>query len=112
MARAFTLTVFGAVFGAVAIERIAGRVTYTTIVTGLCAIGIAMLAARRREIFLVRLVPTTLVLFVGWAFASVFWSTDATRSFWGWVSFAAMAILAVTIGHVRDTLQTVRALAD
>lgn len=112
LARAFTLTVFGAVFGAVAIERIAGRVTYATIVAGLCVFAVGMLAARRREISLVRLVPTTLVLFVGWALASVFWSSDTTRSFWGWVSLAGVALLAVTIGHVRDTLQTVRALGD
>ncbi|MFH8250760.1 O-antigen ligase family protein [Microbacterium sp. B2969] len=112
LARAFTLTVFGAVFGAFAIERIAGRVTYATIIAGLCVFAVGMLIARRREISLVRLVPTTLVLFVGWTFASVFWSTDATRSFWGWVSLAAIAFLAVTIGHVRDTLQTVRALGD
>jgi O-antigen ligase len=112
LARAFTLTVFGALFGAVAIERIAGRVTYATIVTGLCVIAIGMLVARRREISLVRLVPTTLVLFAGWALASVFWSTDVSRSLWGWVSLAGIALLAVTIGHVRDTLQTVRALGD
>ncbi|WP_345801901.1 O-antigen ligase family protein [Microbacterium sp. AZCO] len=112
LARAFTLTVFGAVFGAVAIERIAGRVTYATILTGLCVFAVGMLVARRREISLVRLVPTTLVLFIGWTFASIFWSTDATRSFWGWVSLAGVALLAVTIGHVRDTLQTVRALGD
>ncbi|TDN88405.1 O-antigen ligase family protein [Microbacterium sp. BK668] len=112
LARAFTLTVFGTVFGSVAIERMAGRVTYVTIVTGLCVIAAGMLAARRREISFVRLVPTTLVLFVGWAFASIFWSSDATRSFWGWVSLVGVALLAVTIGHVRDTLQTVRALGD
>ncbi|MEU1972488.1 O-antigen ligase family protein [Microbacterium sp. NPDC019599] len=112
LARAFTLTVFGTVFSAVAIERTAGRVTYATIVAGLCVVAIGMLAARRREISLVRLVPTTLVLFVGWAGASVFWSTDATRSLWSWVALAGLALLAVTIGHVRDTLQTVRALGD
>lgn len=112
LARAFTITVFGAVFAAVAIERMAGSVVYTTIVTGLCVIAIGMLVARRREISLLRLVPTTLVLFAGWALASVFWSTDATRSVWAWLSLAGIALLAITIGHVRDTLQTVRALGD
>ncbi|WP_243076962.1 O-antigen ligase [Microbacterium sp. SS28] len=112
LARAFSLAVFGAVFGAVAIERLAGRVTYATIVTGLCVIAIGMLVARRREISLLRLVPTTLVLFVGWVAASIFWSSDQTRSFWSWLSLAGLTILAVTIGHVRDTLQTVRSLAD
>ena len=111
-ARAYTITVLGSVFSAFAVEKIAGRVTYVTIIVGLCVIGIGMLIARRREISLVRLVPTTVVLFVAWAFASVFWSQDASGSFWSWVCTAALAFLAVTIGHVRDTLQTVRALGD
>jgi O-antigen ligase len=112
LARAYTIAVLGAVFSAFAIEKTAGLVTYGTIIVGLCVIGIGILFARRREISLVRLVPTTVVLFVAWAFASVFWSQDAPSSFWSWVTTAALALLAITIGHVRDTLQTVRALGD
>lgn len=111
-ARAYTLAVLGAVFGSFAIERMAGRVTYVTIIAGLCVVGVGVLVARRREISLVRLVPTTLVLFLGWALASVFWSSDAPTSFWSWVTTVALAFLAVVIGHVRDTLQTARALGD
>jgi exopolysaccharide production protein ExoQ len=112
LARAFTIAVLGAVFSAFAIERIAGRVTYVSIIVGLCVIGVAVLIARRREISLVRLVPTTVVLFVAWTLVSVFWSQDRSGSLGSWASTAALAFLAVTIGHVRDTLQTVRALAD
>ncbi|MEV8369438.1 O-antigen ligase family protein [Microbacterium sp. NPDC064584] len=112
LARAFTIAVFGAVFSAFAIERIAGRVTYASIVVALCVLGLGMLISRRREISLVRLVPTTVLLFVAWALASVFWSQDTSGSFWGWVSLFGLALLAVVIGHVRDTLQTVRALGD
>ena len=112
LARAYTISVLGAVFSAFAIEKIAGRVTYVTIIVGLCVLGVGMLIARRREISLVRLVPTTVVLFVAWAFASVFWSQDASGSLWSWISTAGLALLAVTIGHVRDTLQTARALGD
>ncbi|WP_169581662.1 MULTISPECIES: O-antigen ligase family protein [Microbacterium] len=111
-ARAYTVAVLGAVFGSFAIERMSGRVTYVTVIAGLCVIGVAVLVARRDEISLVRLVPTTLVLFLGWALASVFWSTDAATSFWSWVTTLALAFLAVVIGHVRDTLQTARALGD
>ena len=111
-ARAFTLIVFGTVFSAYAIERIAGHITYVTIVAGLCVLGLAVMVARRREISLLRLVPTTVLVFVGWALASIAWSGDAAASFWSWVSMAALAFLAVVIGHVRDTLQTVRALGD
>ena len=112
LARAYTVTVLGTVFSAFAIERIAGRVTYVSIIGGLCIIGIGMLVARRKEISLVRLVPTTLVVFVAWALISVFWSRDPSGSLWSAISTAALALLAVTIGHVRDTLQTARALGD
>ncbi|SDH47404.1 O-antigen ligase family protein [Microbacterium pygmaeum] len=112
LARAYSLTVLGAVLSGFAIERMTGRVTYVSIIVGLCLIGLAILVARRREISLVRLVPTSLVLFVGWALASAFWSLDPSGSVWSWVSTAALAFLAVTLGHIRDTLQTVRALAD
>ena len=111
-ARAFTLVVLGTVFSSFALDRIVGRVTYVSIIVGLCLLGVGVLVARRQEISFVRLVPTTLVLFVGWAGASVFWSEDGTQSLWAWVSTAAIAFLAVVIGHVRDTLQTARALGD
>ncbi|KQZ82085.1 lipid A core--O-antigen ligase [Microbacterium sp. Root166] len=111
-ARAYTLVVLGAVFASYAIERVAGRVTLVSIIVGLCVIGAGVLVARREEISFLRLVPTTLVMFVGWAFASIFWSSDTTTSFWSWLTMASLAFLAVVIGHVRDTLQTARALGD
>lgn len=111
-ARAYSVTVIGAVFSSFLIERAVGRVTYVTIIGCLCLLGAGALLARRREISFVRLLPTTLLLFLGWTFASVFWATDRGVSFWSWVSTAAIAFLAVTIGHVRDTLQTARAFGD
>jgi O-antigen ligase len=111
-ARAYTVTVLAAVLSSFAIERMSGRVTYVTIVAGLCLLGVGVLIARRHEISFVRLVPTTLVAFVGWALASTFWSLDRTDTWWSWVSTAGIVFLAVVIGHIRDTLQTVRALAD
>ncbi|MHC2999673.1 O-antigen ligase family protein [Microbacterium sp. HJ5] len=111
-ARAYTVAVLGAVFASFAIERLAGQVTYIAIIAGLCIIGAGVLVVRRQEISFVRLVPTTLIMFVGWALISVFWSSDSAISFWSWVTTAALAFLAVVIGHVRDTLQTARALGD
>lgn len=112
LARAFTLTALGTVFAAFAIERTAGYVAYVTIIVGLCVIGVGMLVARRDEISLLRLVPISLVVFLLWALVSVFWSTDAPSTVAGWTSTAGLALLAIAIGHVRDTLQTVRALGD
>lgn len=111
-ARAYTFAVLAAVFAGYAIERIAGQVTYTTIVAGLCVLGAGVLVARRREIWLLRLLPTTVLAFVAWAFASIFWSQEPSASLCRWVSLAGIGFLAVVIGHIRDTLQTVRALGD
>ncbi|ALJ19402.1 O-antigen ligase family protein [Microbacterium sp. No. 7] len=112
LSRAYTLCVFAAVLGAHLISRLSGTVTLVTVIAGLCVLGIAILAARRREFSLPRLVPLTLLALVAWALISMSWSIDVTAALSGWVSLCAIAVLAVTIGHVRDTLQTVRALGD
>lgn len=112
LAHAFTITVFAALVGSHLIERLTGTIALRAIIVGLCIIGIGIIVARRAEISLLRLVPTTLLMLLTWAFASVFWSTDPSTSFWRWTALLAVAVLAVTVGHIRDTLQTVRALGD
>lgn len=112
LARAFTAAAFTAAFGATAIRALAGEVTFATILVGLSALGAAILVARRHEIDLLRLAPTTLVLFLLWAGASIAWSTDAGRSAVGWTALVGVAFLGVVIGHVRDAHQSVRALGD
>ncbi|WP_245570399.1 O-antigen ligase family protein [Microbacterium luticocti] len=112
MARAFTLTTMAAVFSSHAIQWTAGLVTYVTIVAGLCVVGFGMLVARHREISLLRLVPVSLVVFLAWTLLSVFWSESRSDTLVGWVSLMGIAFLAIVIGHVRDTLQTARALGD
>lgn len=111
-ARAYTLTALAAVFSSFALQRVAGAATATTIVAGLVVVGAGMLVARRREISLLRLVPTTLVAYLAWTLISVALSTDQRQSLGGWVTIAALAFLAIVVAHVRDTLQTVRALGD
>ncbi|MRH28906.1 O-antigen ligase family protein [Microbacterium sp. SYP-A9085] len=112
LARAFTLATLGTVFSGHAIQWLAGLVTYVTIVAGLCVVGLGMLVARRREISLWRLLPVSLVVFLCWTIISVFWSVSPSDTVVGWVSQVAVAFLAIVIGHVRDTLQTARALGD
>ncbi|HAQ59356.1 MAG TPA: lipid A core--O-antigen ligase, partial [Microbacterium sp.] len=95
-----------------AIQRTASTVTYATIVVGLCIVGAAMLVRRRSELALVRLLPITLVLFFVWLAVTAVWSTGTVRTLLGWLILAAPAFLAIVVGHMRDTLQTVRALGD
>lgn len=112
LARAFTLTTLLAVFGSFAITAVAGRVAFTAIIVVLCALGAAILVARRDELSILRLAPTTLVAFLLLALVSTVWSTHPTQTLRGWAALAGFAVLAVVVGHIRDTLQTVRALGD
>ncbi|WP_217184495.1 O-antigen ligase family protein [Streptomyces sp. AC495_CC817] len=112
MARAFTLAVLVAVFGSFTIERMTSSVTLTTIVVLLCLLGGAILWVRREELSVLRIAPSSLIAFLGWALVSLMWTTDKSDTLAGWMSLFGFAFLAITIGHIRDTLQTVRALGD
>lgn len=112
LARAFTIAVLLAVFGSFAIQRMASTVTLATIVTVLCLLGAAILWARRDELSPLRIAPSSLFAFLGWALVSLVWTTDRSDTLFGWMSLVGYAFLAITIGHIRDTLQTVRAIGD
>ncbi|GGH37608.1 O-antigen ligase family protein [Microbacterium album] len=112
LARAFTIAALGTGFASFLIERTAGSVTHATIVTGLVVVGLAILIARRDEFALLRFAPTSLVAFLAWTLASVVWSFDESSTFTGWIGLLAWGFLALVVAHVRDTLQTVRALGD
>src|SRR5690606_4458496 len=111
-ARAYTLAGLAAVFGTFLIERMTSAVTLATIVTILAAIGVAVLVTRREELSLLRFAPTSLIGFLALALFSLLWTTSRSGTVTGWLALFGFTIVAVAIGHVRDTLQTVRALGD
>ncbi len=113
-ARAFTLTALSAAFLTPAIHSVNGIVTLSSIVAGLAAVGIAILLLRRDELSFVGFAPTSLALFVLWALASLAWTLDGAqgRTIAAWLSLAGWAVVAITIAHVRDTLQIARAMGD
>lgn len=112
MARAYTLTALGATFGSFAIERMTSPVTFAVIVLLLGVLGVAILFARREELSLLRIAPTSLLMFLTLALASLFWTTNRSGTLSGWLWLFGFALIAITIGHIRDTLQTVRAIGD
>lgn len=112
MARAYTLAVMFAVLGSFLIESMSGTVTLIAVVAALCVIGAAILVVRREELSILRIAPTSLIIFVIWALVSTIWSTDTPASLRNWTALVGIALLAITVGHIRDTLQTVRALGD
>lgn len=111
-ARAYTLAAFGTVIAGFAIERIAGLTTYATIVSSLCVVGTVVMVLRRQEFSPWRLVPITLLLFVLWAGTSVLWTTSRSHTAASWIALTGIGLIAVVVGHIRDTLQTARALGD
>ncbi|KAA0961380.1 rhomboid family intramembrane serine protease [Microbacterium sp. ANT_H45B] len=111
-ARAYTIAVLTAVFASFTIERAASAVTLGTVIAALCALGAAILWVRREELSLLRIAPSSLLAFLAWAAISLAWSTDKSDTILGWLELVGFAFLAITVGHIRDTLQTVRALGD
>ncbi|MBN8205711.1 O-antigen ligase family protein [Microbacterium esteraromaticum] len=111
-ARAYTLTALTAAFLSFVIARLMSPVTLATIISALSIIGLAMLLARRDELSLLRLAPTSLLGFIALGLVSVVWSENRWDTLTGWFTLFGYAIIAITIGHVRDTLQTVRAIGD
>jgi exopolysaccharide production protein ExoQ len=112
LARAFSLAALTAIFGSYAIGRMTSTVTLATIIAVLCVLGAAILWVRREELSPLRIAPSSLFAFLGWALVSMVWTTDRSDTFFGWMSLFGYAFLAITIGHIRDTLQTVRAIGD
>ncbi|WP_245861141.1 O-antigen ligase family protein [Microbacterium aurantiacum] len=112
MARAFTLAVLTAIFGSFAIQRMTSPVTLAAVIAVLCVLGAGILFVRREELSLLRIAPSSLLAFMGWALVSFVWTTDRTDTLLGWMSLFGFAFLAITVGHIRDTLQTVRAIGD
>ncbi|MBS1906830.1 MAG: O-antigen ligase family protein [Actinobacteria bacterium] len=112
MARAYTTCALLAVFGSFAIGAFTSSTTMNTIIAVLCVIGVGILWVRREELTLLRIAPSTLLAFLAWTLASTAWSTATSASLRAWAALAGYALIAVVVGHIRDTLQTVRALGD
>ena len=111
-AQAYTLTALAAVFASFAIGRLTSTVTQVTIIALLSVVGALVLWVRRAELTLLRFAPSSLLAFITLAALSTLWSTDRADTFSAWISLLGHAVIAITIGHTRDTLQTVRAIGD
>ncbi|MEV7631295.1 O-antigen ligase family protein [Microbacterium sp. NPDC089318] len=111
-ARAYTLTALTAAFTSFLIERMMSPVSLATIIGALALLGIAVLAVRKDELSPLRFAPTSLLGFLLLALLSTLWSSDRGGTVAGWITLFGYAIIAITVGHVRDTLQTVRAIGD
>ncbi len=112
VASAYTLAAIGAVFTTYLLRQLMGDAGYGAVISGLLVLGVAILAARRQEWQLRHLAPWSLVLVLAWFLLSFLWSSARGATISGWIALAASALVAVTVAHIRDTVQIVRATGD
>lgn len=112
LAAAFTLAAIGTLFATHALRQLMGNAGYGAVLTGLCVVGAGMMLARRAELRIIHLMPTTLLVLLAWLLITVGWSNSAGATVTGWLQLGAPTFLAVVVAQFRDTLQTVRASGD
>ena len=109
---ALTTAAIGTVTAAFLLRQTIGWAGLLGILVGLLALFAVVLVAKRGEIEWSGLLPISLMVFVGWAVMSVFFSQYQWATLGSLVYFLAVAIIAVSIALLRDTIQIVRAFGD
>ncbi|WP_248305428.1 O-antigen ligase family protein [Agromyces sp. H66] len=111
-AQALTLLSVGLAFSTHALRSLIGWPGLLAALAGLLALTAVSLVARWRAVEWYGILPITILVFVGWAAASVLWSNapgiTATRVLY----LVAFAFLGVYVALMRDTIQIVRAFGD
>jgi O-antigen ligase len=97
---------------ATAVESTIGWPGLIGIVSALVLLAGASLYARRDYIEWQGLLPISLLVFLGWATISIFWSQYQWASLGGIAYLLAFSALGLYIALVRDTIQIVRAFGD
>ena len=105
-----------ALFTAIAAEFIRNLIGWPgllSIVIALVIVSLASLVARMRQDDLpTPTIPISLLVYLGWAAASIFWSEYQWPTLGGLAYLAAFTILAATLALTRDTIQVVRVFGD
>jgi O-antigen ligase len=97
---------------ATTIRPLMGWAGLIAIVSTLVVFAGLSLYARRESIEWHALLPISLLVFVGWAVLSVFWSQYQWVTIGGIAYLLAFSALGLYIALVRDTIQIVRAFGD
>ena len=95
-----------------AIRQTIGWAGLIGILVGLVALTMSSLAAQWKELEWRGLLPLSLLVFVGWAGVTIFWSQYQWASLGGLAYLAAFTLIAIYIALARDTIQIVRAFGD
>ena len=111
-ANATTVSAIGVAVGAEFLVRLVGWAGLVGMITVLVLLMAGMAFVRRAEVRWLGLLPISLLLFVGWACLSIFWSPYRSATAGGLAYLVAFTALGIGIALVRDTIQIVRAFGD
>ncbi|MEO7122646.1 MAG: exopolysaccharide production protein, partial [Lacisediminihabitans sp.] len=109
---ALTHLIIATELGSLFLQQMIGWAGLLGIVATLLVLASLSLLAKQREIEWHGLLPISLLVFVTWAGASVFWSQYRWATLGSVVYFGAVTMLGIYVALVRDTIQIARAFGD
>jgi O-antigen ligase len=112
LARAIVTCAVGVSILATTIRALVGWPGLIGIVVVLVALAAVSLFARRETIDYQGILPISLLVFLGWAGVSVFWSEYQWATVAGLGYLGVFSALGIYIALVRDTIQIVRVFGD
>ncbi|MDQ1597520.1 MAG: exopolysaccharide production protein ExoQ [Microbacteriaceae bacterium] len=109
---ALTQTIIGAEIGALLLQELIGWPGALAITGALVLLATGSLIAQRETIEWHGLLPISLLIFVGWATTSVFWSQYNWASLGSVLYLLGVTMLGIYVALIRDTIQIARAFGD
>ena len=112
LAQSLTLIAVGVAFSTHAIRSMVGWPGLLAALATLIVLCGFSLVARWRAVEWYGILPLTILVFVGWAAASVIWSNAPATTLLRVGYLVAFGVLGLYIALMRDTIQIVRAFGD
>jgi O-antigen ligase len=109
---ALTHTIIGAELGSLLSRELIGWPGALAILVGLIVLASLSLLAQRETIEWHGLLPISLMIFVGWAAISEFWSQYNWATLGSVIYLLGVTMLGIYVALIRDTIQIARAFGD
>ncbi|QNE45998.1 exopolysaccharide biosynthesis protein [Glaciihabitans sp. INWT7] len=109
---ALTQVIIGSQLATLLLHELMGWAGALAILGGLVVLASFSLLAQREEIEWHGLLPISLLVFVGWATISVFWSQYNWATAGSAIYLLAVTMLGIYVALIRDTIQIARAFGN
>ncbi len=109
---ALTQAIIGALVASLLLRELIGWAGWLATLAGLVVLASLSLLAQREEIEWHGLLPISLLVFVGWATISVFWSEYKWVTAGSAIYLLSVTMLGIYIALIRDTIQIARAFGN